>query len=55
MGATKENPCYRILSCRVTDEEYDRVQTIVHEGGEVSVSEVVRTAINSFLTERKSD
>lgn len=47
MGKMRENPRYNVISMRISDEERERLQTIM-KTTQMSVSDIMREAMDLF-------
>jgi len=47
MGRMRENPRYNVISMRVSDEEREQLESLVHRT-QKSVSDIMREAMNAL-------
>jgi len=52
MGTKKQNPRYRVLSGRVSEEEYQEIEALALAAGK-TVSDVVRTVMTDWGRSRR--
>ena len=50
MNKRKENPRYNVISVRLSNKEADQLDRIVNQGGAASRSEILRYAMDNFVT-----
>lgn len=47
MGRMRENPRYNVISMRISDEEREHLETIMHQT-HLSISDIMREAMGYF-------